>query len=146
MKNYNKIFKLILLGLIVISAALLVIGFVVGFESNDGAMTDLLLYWGYIMVALAAAAVIVVGAIISYKNNPKSLIKMGIGLVAIAAVCFVVYLISPGAPAMGMLSQPDHATLKLTDTMLNLTYIAGAGAIIAIIFGEILVSVRNKKA
>jgi len=137
---------MILLGLIVISAALLVIGFIAGFESNGGAMTDVLLYWGYIMVGLAAAAVIIVGAIISYKNNPKSLVKAGIGLVAIAVICFLVYLISPGAPAMGMLSQPDHATLKLTDTMLNLTYIAGAGAIIAIIAGEVIISVRNKKA
>lgn len=135
-----------MLGLIVISFALLVIGFVAGFESNNAAMTDALLVWAYVMVILAAAAVIIIGAIISYKNNPKSLVKAAIAIVAVAAVCFVVYLVSPGKPAMGMLQQPDQATLKLTDTILNLTYIAGAAAIISIIAGEVVMSVRNKKA
>jgi len=145
MKNYSKIFKLILLGLIVISAALLVIGSAVGFESNGGAMTDVLLGWAYVMVGLAAVAVILVGLVISYKNNPKSLLKIGVVIAAIAVVCLLVYLISPGAPAMGMQVQPDHGTLKLTDTMLNLTYIAGAAAILSIIAGEIVMSKRNKK-
>ena len=146
MKNYSKIFKMIMLGLIVISFALLVIGFIAGFETNGGSMTDVLLYWAYVMIALTIAAVVVVGIIISFKNNPKSLVKIGIVVAAVAVICFLVYLISPGAPAMGMLEQPDHSTLKLTDTMLNLTYIAGAAAIISIIAGEVLVSIRNKKA
>lgn len=135
-----------MLGLIVISFALLVIGFIAGFESNGGAMTDVLLYWAYAMIALTIISVIVVGVIISFKNNPKSLVKIGAVVVAVAAVCLLVYLISPGKPAMGMLSQPDQNTLKLTDTMLNLTYIAGVAAIISIVFGEVLASVRNKKA
>lgn len=135
-----------MLGLIVVSFALLVIGFITGFESNGGTMTDALLYWAYAMIAFTIIAVIVIGAIISFKNNPKSLLKVGIVVVAVAVVCLLVYLISPGNPAMGMLSQPDQSTLKLTDTMLNLTYIAGAAAIIAIVFGEVLASVRNKKA
>lgn len=146
MKNYSKIFKMIMLGLIVISFALLVIGFIAGFETNGGSMTDVLLYWAYVMIALTIAAVVVIGIIISFKNNPKSLVKIGIVVAAIAVICFLVYLISPGAPAMGMLEQPDHSTLKLTDTMLNLTYIAGAAAIISIIAGEVMVSIRNKKA
>lgn len=146
MKNYSKIFKMIMLGLIVISFALLVIGFIAGFETNGGSMTDVLLYWAYVMIALTIAAVVVIGIIISFKNNPKSLVKIGIVVAAVAVICFLVYLISPGAPAMGMLEQPDHSTLKLTDTMLNLTYIAGAAAIISIIAGEVLVSIRNKKA
>ena len=135
-----------MLGLIVISFALLVIGSVVGFEANGAKMTDALLIWAYAMIAFAAISVIVMGAIISYKNNPKSLLKAGIVIAAIAVVCFLVYLISPGSPAMSMAEQPDHATLKLTDTMLNLTYIAGAAAILSIIAGEIVMSVRNKKA
>lgn len=145
MKNYSKIFKWLMVGLIAISVILLIWGFVAGFESNGGKAVDVMFYWTYIMIALSLIAVVVFGVIIGFKNNPKSIVKLGIGIVAVAAICFVVYLISPGKPAMGMLEQPDHATLRLTDTVLNLTYIAGVCAIIAIIAGEIVMSIRNKK-
>lgn len=146
MKNYSKLFKILMLVLIIISVAVLVAGSVIGFESKGGAPVDWLLYWGYAMIALALISVIVVGAIISFGNNPKSIVKAGIILLAIAAICFVVYLISSGSPALGLLEQPDHATLKLTDTILNLTYITGACAIFSIVVGEIIASVRNRKA
>lgn len=130
--------------LVLVSVGVLVWGFVTGFESNGAIAVDVLLRWGYIMVGIALAAVIVVGIVISAINNPKSLVKMLLGLVAIAAVCFVVYLVSPGAPALGLTDQPSAGTLKLTDTIMNLTYLAGGLAIVAIIFGEIMSSVRSK--
>ena len=135
-----------MLALIVVSVVIAVLGFVCGFEANDGAYTDLLLNWAYVILGLALVACIVVGAIISFKNNPKSLVKTGIGLIAIAAICFVVYLISPGAPAMNLSKQPEPGILKLTDTILNLCYITGGIAILSIIAGEIAIAVRNKKA
>ena len=145
MKNYGKIFKWLLVALLIISVALLVWGFAVGFESNGGKAVDVLFYWAYFMVGLALAAVILVGLVIGVKNNPKSIIKLLIGVVAIAAVCVVVYLISAGKPAMGMLEQPSAGTLKLTDTILNLTYLTAGLAVLAIIVGEIVMAVRNRK-
>ena len=145
MKNQNKLFKWLMLGLIVISVVLLIVGFITGFESNDGKMTDVLLYWGYVMIGLTIIATVVFGLWISIKNNPKVLVKLGIGLAGVAVVCLVAYLLAPGKPAMGMLVQPDGATLKLTDTILNLTYFAGAAAIIAIIVGEVRLAITNKK-
>lgn len=141
----NKIFKWCMVVLIVISVALLVWGFVAGFEQNDGVPVDALLYWAYVMIGIAAASWVVVGGIVSVRNNPKSLVKGGIGLLAIAAVCLVAYLLAPAAPAFGREGLDDFATLKLTDTILNLTYFAGACAIIAIIVGEIRMAVSNKK-
>lgn len=147
MKNYSKTFKLIMLALIVISAVVTVIGFVAGFESNGGNMTDLLLYWTYAMVAITVLSLVIFGIAIGYKNNPKGIVKGAIVVVAVAVVCFLVYLISPGSPAVGLTNlTPSHSELKLTDTMLNLTYIAGVAAILAIIAGEIVMSVRNKQA
>ena len=134
-----------MVGLIAVSVILLVWGFIAGFESNGGKAVDVMFYWTYIMIALSLIAVVVFGIYIGFKNNPKSIVRLGIGIVAVAAICFVVYLISPGKPAMGMLEQPDQATLRLTDTVLNLTYIAGVCAILAIIAGEIVMSIRNKK-
>jgi hypothetical protein len=142
MKSYNKIFKWAMVILIVVSVVLLVLGFTGGWKEGN---VDTLLGWTYCMVGLALAAVVIVGLVVGAINDPKSLVKLGLGLVAVAAVCFVAYLIAPGAPAMGMLEQPSAATLKLTDTILYLTYFAGIVAVLSIIVGEIRLAITNKK-
>ncbi len=134
-----------MLVLVLISAALVVWGFSVGFESNDGKPVDVLFYWTYVMIGIALFAVIVLGLILMIKNDPKSLIKLAIVLVGTLVLCGIAYVLAPGSPAMGMLDQPDAQTLKLTDTVLNLTYILGGAAILSIVAGEIVMSVRNKK-
>ena len=141
----EKIFKWSMVALIIISVALLIWGFAVGFESNDGRAVETLLYWAYVMIGIAVASWVLVGLFISAKNNPKSLIKTGIILVGAAVICLVAYLLAKGEPAMGMLVQPAQGELKLTDTILNLTYFFGAAAIIAIIVGEIRMAMVNKK-
>ncbi|MBQ5415655.1 MAG: hypothetical protein IIU23_00465, partial [Bacteroidales bacterium] len=83
---------------------------------------------------------------VGFINNPKSIIKLLIGLVAVAAVCFVVYLVSKGNPAVGLtVDQPSAQTLKLTDTILNLTYLVGGVAIASIVLGEVISAIRNRK-
>ena len=134
-----------MLVLVLISAALVVWGFSVGFESNEGKPVDVLFYWTYVMIGIALFAVIVLGLILMIKNDPKSLIKLAIVLVGTLVLCGIAYVLAPGSPAMGMLDQPDAQTLKLTDTVLNLTYILGGAAILSIVAGEIVMSVRNKK-
>ena len=142
----NKIFKWGLAALIVISVALLVWGFAVGFESNNAQAVEVLLYWAYIMLGIALVSIILIGGIVSAKNNPKFLVKVGIVLVGLAAVCLVAYLLAPGTPAFGREAANDSAaTLKLTDTVLNLTYFAGVAAIVSIIVGEIRLAIANKK-
>ena len=144
----NKFFKILMLVLILVSVGLLVWGSVVGFTTNDGQAVDVLFYWAYVMVGLAVASWVLVGLILMAKNNPKSLIKVGIVLVVAAALAFVAYLLAPGNPAVGRenISPADTlATLKLTDTVLNLTYFAGAAAVLAIIIGEIRLAIINRK-
>ena len=144
----NKFFKILMLVLILVSVGLLVWGSVVGFTTNDGQAEDVLFYWAYVMVGLAVASWVLVGLVLMAKNNPKSLIKVGIVLVVAAALAFVAYLLAPGNPAVGRenISPADTlATLKLTDTVLNLTYFAGAAAVVAIIIGEIRLAIINRK-
>ena len=144
----NKFFKILMLVLILVSVGLLVWGSVVGFTTNDGQAVDVLFYWAYVMVGLAVASWVLVGLVLMAKNNPKSLIKVGIVLVVAAALAFVAYLLAPGNPAVGRenISPADtFATLKLTDTVLNLTYFAGAAAVVAIIIGEIRLAIINRK-
>ncbi len=145
MKNLNKIFKWILLGLILISVGILIWGFAVDFESNDGTPVDVLLRWAYIMVGIAIAAIVVIGIAMRAVNDPKSLLKLGIVLVGVAAVCLIVYLVSPGKPAIGLniAEVPTAGTLKLTDTVLNLTYLTGGLAILTIVVAEIWGAARK---
>lgn len=144
----NKFFKILMLVLILVSVGLLVWGSVVGFTTNNGKAVDVLFYWAYVMVGLAVASWVLVGLVLMAKNNPKSLIKVGIVLVVAAALAFVAYLLAPGNPAVGRenVSPADTlATLKLTDTVLNLTYFASAAAVVAIIIGEIRLAIINRK-
>ena len=139
----NKIFKWGMIALIILSVALLIWGFTQGF---GGSTVDTLLYWTYGMLGLALFCVIVVGLIVSTKNNPKSLVKIGIILVGVAVVCLIAYLLAKGDPAMAYNGPAvTGSTLKLTDTVLNLTYIAGAAAILSIVVGEIRMSIAAKK-
>ena len=139
----NKILKWGMVVLIVASVALLIWGFSQGFGGNA---VDVLLYWTYAMVGLAVFSWVVIGLIVGTKNDPKSLVKLGIILVGVAAVCFVAYLLAKGDPAMAYNGPAVSAgTLKLTDTILNLTYIAGGAAILSIVVGEIRMAIASKK-
>ena len=141
---YAKIFKWISWVFIIVSVILAVWAFTRFGGSGEGAAVEVLLYLAYAMVVLALVAVLCVGLFIAAKNDPKSLVKLGIVLIGAAAVCFVVYLISPGNPALNLnMDQPSASTLKLVDTVLNLTYITGGLAILAIICGEIWSAIRK---
>ena len=145
----NKIFKWGMVVLILISVAILVWGFTAGFETpfhEALPATNVLLTWAAIMIGIALFCWIVIGLIISVKNNPKSLIKMGIVLVGVVVVALVAYLLAKGNPVPGYMGKPvSEGMLKLTDTILILTAIAGVGAIASIIVGEIRLAIANKK-
>ena len=143
MKNLEKFFKWLMVVLIVISVGILVWGFVAGYPSTPSqpaATVEALLYWAYAMIGLALVSVVAFGLVIAAVNDPK----LVVGIVVVAAVCGVAYLLAPASPAMGMLQQPSTGTLKLTDTILNLTYLAGGLAILSIIFAEIWSAIRSK--
>lgn len=145
MKNYTKLFTWLMIVLAVIGFALVVWGFAGGWETNNALASDAILIFAYIMVGIAVLAIIA-GVIIGGINDPKSLLKLGIALVGIAAVCFVVYLIAPGTPAQGLLSeQPGTGTLKLTDTVLYLAYLLAILAVVAIVVGEVRMAITNRK-
>jgi len=145
---YAKIFKWISWALLLVSVGLAVWAFTRFGGSGEGAAVETMLYWAYAMLILALVAVLCVGLYISATTDPKSLVRIGIGLVAAAVLCLVAYLLASGAPAIGFTgaTPPSASELKLTDTVLNLTYILGAGAIVAIIAGEIISGIRTKKA
>ena len=137
--KYEKIIKWILLALFIVGAALSFYGFAVGFESNNNAPVDNILYGAYVFAALTIAAVFFGVVVIGGINNPKSLLKLLLGLVVIAAIVAGAYFLAPGTPAVGYLGEPvSDATLKLTDTILNLTYLLCGSAILALVAGAVM--------
>ena len=142
--KYDKIIKWVLIALFIVGIVFSVYGFLVGFESNGNAPVDNILYCAYAFAAIALFAVVLGVVVIGGINNPKSLLKLVLGLVAIAAIVAVAYVLAPGTPAVGYLGDPvSDGTLKLTDTVLNLTYFTFGLSIVALVVGWIVGAVRK---
>ncbi|MBR2227476.1 MAG: hypothetical protein IJ893_06350 [Bacteroidales bacterium] len=149
---YAKIFKWISWALLIISVVLAAWAFTRYNGGHGGAPEEnavqTMLYWAYAMVILALIAVFCIGIYVTAKTDPKSLVRIGIALAAAAALCLVAYVLASGAPALNLTSSklPTAGELKLTDTVLNLTYILGAASVAAIVAGEVISGIRKNKA
>ena len=142
--KYDKIIKWVLVALFIVGIVFSVYGFIVGFETNGNAPVDNILYCAYAFAAIALLAVVLGVVVIGGINNPKSLLKLVLGLVAIGAIVAVAYVLAPGTPAVGYLGDPvSDGTLKLTDTVLNLTYFTFGLSILALVVGWIVGAIRK---
>ena len=142
--KYEKIIKWLLLALFIVGAVFSFYGFAVGFDSNADAPVDNMLYCAYVYAGIAILAVLTGVVVIGGINNPKTLIKLLAGIVVIAAIIAVAYVLAPGTPAVGYLGEPvSDMTLKLTDTMLNLTYLRCGGAILSLMVGAMVSATRK---
>ena len=142
--KYDKIIKWVLVALFIVGIVFSVYGFLVGFESNGNAPVDNILYCAYAFAAIALLAVVIGVVVIGGINNPKSQLKLVLGLVAVGAIVAVAYVLAPGTPAVGYLGEPvSDGTLKLTDTVLNLTYFTFGLSILALVVGWIVGAVRK---
>ena len=142
--KYEKIIKWVLVALFIVGIVFSVYGFLVGFETNGNAPVDNILYCAYAFAAIAVLAVVLGVVVIGGINNPKSLLKLVLGLVVIGAIVAVAYVLAPGTPAVGYLGDPvSDGTLKLTDTVLNLTYFTFGLSILALVIGWIVGAVRK---
>lgn len=147
-QKYAKIFKILLVVLIIVSVAVLLWGMIKGYPESgapDNGTVAPLIYWAYIVIGIALAAVIGIGIYIRATTDPKSLVKIGIAVLGAAVLFGIAYLLASGAPALNCSKPTTPGELKLTDTILNVAYIVGGAAIISIIAGEVLMIVRNKK-
>ena len=142
--KYDKIIKWVLVALFIVGIVFSVYGFLVGFETNGNAPVDNILYCAYAFAAIALLAVVLGVVVIGGINNPKSLLKLVLGLVAIGAIVTVAYVLAPGTPAVGYLGDPvSDGTLKLTDTVLNLTYFTFGLSILALVVGWVVGALRK---
>ena len=142
--KYEKIIKWILVALFVVGVVFSFYGFAVGFESNGNAPVDNILYCAYAFAAVAILAVLFGVVVIGGMNNPKSLLKLFLGLVACAVIVAGAYLLAPGTPAVGYLGEPvSDGTLKLTDTVLYLTYFTFGISVFSLVIGWVIGAIRK---
>ena len=146
-KNKN-IFKWVMLALMFISLLVVILGWLKGFPEHpvdDNGSVDPLLIWTYVMVGVATVSAIGVSVVIMALNNPKSLKKLGLIIGGALVLILVAYALAAGSQPVAYNGEPvSDGTLKLTDTILIITAIAGIGAILSIIGGEIWCKIRNK--
>ncbi len=140
--NYIKVIKVILLCFLLISVGVALFAFIKGFNELS---VDLLFYWTYAMIAVAVLAIVFVAGYLGIKNDKKFLWRLLAIIGGTVVICAAVYFLSPGAPAVGLAQQPSDTTLKLTDTVLNLTYLISAAAIVSVVVGEACKAIRNKR-
>jgi len=133
MKNISKI----------IGWVLGIVGIVLGIwcltkgeASNEGPV-NLLLRYSYFLLIAAVVVLLGLAIIQTARNNPKGLLKALCVIVGVAALVAIAYALASSDPIVSLKKQPDAGTLKLTDTIMKLTYILGGAAIVSIIFGVI---------
>ena len=142
--KYDKLIKWLLAILFVVGIVFSFYGFAVGFETNGNAPVDNMLYCAYAFAAIAILAVLLGVVVIGGINNPKSLLKLILGLVVIAGVIAVAYVLAPGTPAVGYIGPEVPAgTLKLTDTLLNLTYLLFGASLLSLVIGWVVGATRK---
>ena len=142
--KYEKLIKWLLVALFIVGIVFSVYGFIIGFDTNGNAPVDNILYCTYAFAAIAVLAVVFGVVVIGGINNPKNLLKLLGGLVVVAAIVAVAYVLAPGTPAVGYLGEPvSEGTLKLTDTVLNLTYFAFGASVLALVVGWIVSATRK---
>ena len=136
----NKIIKWITWALMAVGVVLTVLVFTM---NGSDLSVNLLLYWTYVMVALAIAS-IVYGLVRDTLVNPKFLKTLGIVLGGAVVIVGLAVLLAPGTPAVGYVGAPvTDGELKLTDTILNLTYFSVAAAIVSVIVAAVMDNVKK---
>ncbi|MCC8062343.1 MAG: hypothetical protein LIO68_03760 [Rikenellaceae bacterium] len=133
--KYLSIIKYILL---IVSAIVVIAGAVTFVDGEENATLNLMLGWSFAMVILTIVLTIVM-PLVAVFQNPKSAVRSLIGLGVIVVVFLVSYALATDDPitlASGNVID-NSFELKFSDTALYATYIAFAGVILSILYGEL---------
>jgi len=99
---------------------------------------DILLYGAYLLIIVGAAVGILM-PLIKSLDNPKGLLKTGIGIIGIGVIFFISYSISSNEVLPKFEADPFNLTPGLSQTVggvLTTTYILAILALVGIVFTE----------
>ncbi|HIZ86385.1 MAG TPA: hypothetical protein IAC04_07835 [Candidatus Coprenecus stercoravium] len=107
-------------------------------------LLDVVLFWAYALV-IAAIVLVVVLSLVNMAGNKRSLKRTGFTVLIAVVLIGLSYLFASGDPiAVNVAVQPTHATLKMTDTLLNLSYALVVLAILALVWGSVRNLIHNR--
>ena len=107
-------------------------------------MSEVMLYYAYVLFFLSILAAILL-PLKNFYDNPKGLKKVLIYIAAVVVVFGLSYLMSSGAPLdVNVEPAPSTITLKITDTGLYVTYILAFCSVLAILYGGISKMIKNR--
>lgn len=134
-----KYLKYLLYILLALSSVIIIAFYTSGYA--DGLLT-LLLNWSIVlMLASLVGAVIMPIFFSSGKGSKSSLIKLGV----VVVICVVSYVAASGDPLQVPCNVvPTETDLKLTDTGLVMTIILFVVAVLAILSGGLINTIRNR--
>ena len=106
-------------------------------------LVDIILYFGYGMVIVAAVLAVGFPLYIASKN-PKSLVGTGVGLGSILVLFLVAWLLSSSEVYSSYAEFGVDASLsKFIGGMLNLVYILAGLAVVGILYSEVSKGLKN---
>ncbi|MEF9986708.1 MAG: hypothetical protein RSC28_06935 [Bacteroidales bacterium] len=134
-----KYLKYLLYTLLAISSAIILVFYGTGF--SDG-MVSLALNWSIVLMVICLLSAACLPLFFSTGKGAKSsMIKVGI----VVVLCVVSYIFASGDPVKASVAvEPTASTLKLIDTGLVLTSFLFVIAVLAILSGGIISSIRNR--
>jgi hypothetical protein len=106
-------------------------------------LVDIILYFGYGMVIVAAVLAVGFPLWIASKN-PKSLVGTGVGLGSLVELFLVAWLLSSSEVYSSYSEFGVDASLsKFIGGMLNLVYILAGLAVVGIVYSEVSKGLKN---
>jgi len=121
--------------LMAVSIVVILFGWILA--KDEAAGIDLLLRWLYVVMGIAVVCVIVF-SVYALLQNPKSAVQSLIGLGAIVVILGITWALSSGETVVTPTkTYTDVSMLKLADTSLYAMYVLLAGAVLAVLFGEL---------
>jgi uncharacterized protein YacL len=104
---------------------------------NESSGVDLMLRWMYVMLGLAVGLMLIM-SLFALAQNPKSAVQALAGLAAVLVIVGISFALSSAEPVTTPTNYYDNPVgLRVADTALYAMYILMAGAVVAIILGEL---------
>lgn len=119
LSTYTKVLSWLLMGVSIVITILFFL------SNQDVNSVESFIDWAYILFAIAAVSALVF-PVVNMIRNPKNVTKSLVGLLAVAAIVIIGYLLADATPIPSPTQNPDLSNptvLIISDTGLIATYI-----------------------
>ena len=140
-KRENRPWKILELILFLVSLVLFVVVLVSKPTGVDSGSLDTFLYWIYVLLLFAICVTLLFPLFGAFKSK-KKLLRLILLIVAVVVIVGGAFLLAPGK-AIDVNTTTTPRDFKIADTVLFVTYLAVAGAVVALIWSAIRNAVKK---